>query len=163
MNFSKAVKALLLTIVLATSTTLAQQQMQMPTVVPADSVSDEELNDFVSTAMKLQGVKMQTDQKVVAKLQEEEITVQRFQQIMMSKQNPNAQVELTEAEEESMQVIQPFLQQVSMEAQQQQMQIVQQSELSQQRFQSIAAALQTDQELAARVQELAQQMGPGAQ
>lgn len=163
MNFSKAVKALLLTIVLATTTTLAQQQMQMPTVAPADSVSDEELADFVDTAMQLQGIRMQTDQKVVAKLQEEEISVQRFQQIMMSQQNPNANVELTESEKESMQVIQPFLQQVSMEAQQQQMQIVQNSELSQQRFQSIAAALQTDQELAARVQELAQEMSPAGQ
>ncbi len=163
MNFSKAVKALLLTIVLATTTTFAQQQMQMPPVAPAENVSDEELSDFVNTAMKLQSIKMQTDQKVVAKLQEEEISIQRFQEIMMSQQNPNANIELTEAEEKSMTVIQPFLQQVSMQAQQQQLEVVQDSELSQQRFQSIAAALQTDQELATRVQKLAQEMNPAGQ
>ena len=161
MNFSKAVKSLLFTLFLSTTAVMAQQ-MQMPQVVPADSVSDEELALFVDTAMQLQGVRMQADNVIMGKLEEEGMTVQRFQEIMVSQQNPNAPaVELTAEEEETITTMSGVLQEVSMNAQQQQMQIVESSELTQQRFQSIAAALQQDQELAARFQQMAMEMEQG--
>jgi hypothetical protein len=159
MNFSKAAKALLLTLFLSTTVTLAQQQMQMPQVQPADSVSDQELEMFVDVAMDIQGIKVEADSMIMDKLDEEGMSQQRFRQIMMSQQNPNApQVDLTTEEQETLKVMQSFLQDVSMKAQQQQLAAIQESEMSQQRFQSIAMALQQDKDLAMRFQEMAQEM-----
>lgn len=161
MKFSKAVKALLFTLLLST-TAISAQQMQMPQVQPADSVSDAELKKFVDVAMDLQGIRVEADSLVGDRLEEEGMTQQRFRQIMMAQQNPNQSVELTTEEEETVASMQSFLQEVSMTAQQQQMKAIQQSELSQQRFQSIAAALQQDRDLAMRFQQMAAQMEGGS-
>ena len=154
MNFSKAAKALLLVTFLGGSTLFAQQ-MQMPQVKPAENVTDTELQNFVDVAMNLQVIGMEADKKVLARLEEEGMSTQRFQQIMMAQQNPNQNANVTTEEEETLANMQPFLQEVSMTVQQQQMAVIQNSEISQQRFQSIAAGIQTNQELADRFQKLA--------
>lgn len=133
--------------------------MQMPQIAPADSVSDAELEQFVLIAQELQGIRMELDSLVVGKLEEKGMSTARFQEIMQSQQNPQTtDVELTTKEEETVANMQSFLQQASMKAQQQQMQSIQNSELSAQRFQSIAQAMQSDKELAMRMQTMAMEM-----
>ncbi len=133
--------------------------MQMPQIAPADSVSDAELEQFVLIAQELQGIRMELDSMVVAKLDEEGMSTARFQKIMQNQQNPQSEdLELTTKEEKTVANMQSFLQQASMKAQQQQMQSIQNSELSAQRFQSIAQAMQSDKELAMRMQTMALEM-----
>jgi hypothetical protein len=158
MNILKRVKALILSLIIC-STAVAAQSMPMPQIAPADSVSDSELEQFVIIAQELQGIRMELDSMVVAKLEEEGMSTARFQEIMQSKQNPEGEeIELTTKEEETVANMQSFLQQASMSAQKQQMQSIQDSEMSAQRFQSIAQAMQSDKELAMRMQTMAMEM-----
>ncbi|MBR9916376.1 DUF4168 domain-containing protein [bacterium] len=158
MNILKRVKALILSLIIC-STAVAAQNMPMPQIAPADSVSDSELEQFVIIAQELQGIRMELDSMVVAKLEEEGMSTARFQEIMQSKQNPEGEeIELTTKEEETVANMQSFLQQASMSAQKQQMQSIQDSEMSAQRFQSIAQAMQSDKELAMRMQTIAMEM-----
>lgn len=158
MNILKRVKALILSLIIC-STAVAAQNMPMPQIAPADSVSDSELEQFVIIAQELQGIRMELDSLVVAKLEEEGMSTARFQEIMRSKQNPEGEeIELTTKEEETVANMQSFLQQASMSAQKQQMQSIQESDMSAQRFQSIAQAMQSDKELAMRMQTIAMEM-----
>ncbi len=158
MNILKRVKALILSLIIC-STAVAAQNMPMPQIAPADSVSDSELEQFVIIAQELQGIRMELDSLVVAKLEEEGMSTARFQEIMRSKQNPEGEeIELTTKEEETVANMQSFLQQASMSAQKQQMQSIQDSEMSAQRFQSIAQAMQSDKDLAMRMQTIAMEM-----
>lgn len=158
MNILKRVKALILSLIIC-STAVAAQNMPMPQITPADSVSDSELEQFVIIAQELQGIRMELDSLVVAKLEEEGMSTARFQEIMQSKQNPEGEeIELTTKEEETVANMQSFLQQASMSAQKQQMQSIQDSEMSAQRFQSIAQAMQSDKDLAMRMQTIAMEM-----
>lgn len=158
MNILKRVKALILSLIIC-STAVAAQNMPMPQIAPVDSVSDSELEQFVIIAQELQGIRMELDSMVVAKLEEEGMSTARFQEIMQSKQNPEGEeIELTTKEEETVANMQSFLQQASMTAQKQQMQSIQDSEMSAQRFQSIAQAMQSDKDLAMRMQTIAMEM-----
>jgi len=158
MNILKRVKALILSLIIC-STAVAAQNMPMPQITPADSVSDSELEQFVIIAQELQGIRMELDSMVVVKLEEEGMSTARFQEIMQSKQNPEGEeIELTTKEEETVANMQSFLQQASMSAQKQQMQSIQESDMSAQRFQSIAQAMQSDKELAMRMQTIAMEM-----
>lgn len=158
MKISKIVKAVVLTLVIG-STAITAQNMQAPQITPADSVSDAELEQFVLIAQELQGIRMELDSVVIAKLDEEGMSTARFQEIMQSKQNPQAEeLTLTTKEEETVANMQTFLQQLSMKAQQQQMESIQNSELTAQRFQSIAQAMQSDKDLAMRMQTMAMEM-----
>ena len=158
MNILKRVKALILSLIIC-STAVAAQNMPMPQIAPADSVSDSELEQFVIIAQELQGIRMELDSMVVAKLEEEGMSTARFQEIMQSKQIPEGEeIELTTKEEETVANMQSFLQQASMSAQKQQMQSIQESDMSAQRFQSIAQAMQSDKDLAMRMQTMAMEM-----
>ncbi|MEP1152740.1 MAG: DUF4168 domain-containing protein [Balneola sp.] len=156
MKILKTVKALILTIIVCTTAIAAQQGMQMPQVAPADSVSDAELEQFVYLAMDIQGIRMELDSLVIDKLSDEGMSTQRFQEIMRAQQNPQStEPDLSEKEIETMATMNTFLQDATMKAQQKQMATIQNAELSQERFQSIAMALQSDQALAMRFQEKA--------
>ncbi|MBO6794123.1 MAG: DUF4168 domain-containing protein [Balneolaceae bacterium] len=149
---------LLLAFLMIGSATLNAQQMQMPQPAPAKNVTDNELEQFVEVAKEFQEISVATDRMLFAKLEEVGMSGQRFQEIMMARQNPNApEVELTPLEESTIENMQSFLQQLSMSMQQQQIKAVENSELSEQRFQGIAMALQTDQQLAERFQVLIDQ------
>lgn len=158
MKISKIVKVFILTLIIG-STTITAQNVPMPQIAPADSVSDSELEQFVLIAQEFQGIRMELDSMVVAKLEEEGMTTARFQEIMQSQQNPQTEdLDLTTKEEKTVANMQSFLQQASMKAQKQQMQSIQDSEMSAQRFQSIAQAMQSDKELAMRMQTMAMEM-----
>ena len=92
-------------------------------------------------------------------VQDEGMEFERFQKIMMSKQNPQMaqNVEATPEEEKLLQELQPKIMSMSQEVQMKSMQIVQNSDLSMQRFQQIFRTLQANPELAKRFQALKNQ------
>lgn len=152
----RTIQTLGILLFLLLSTTLHAQQMGMPQIKAAENVSQQELEEFAAVAMDLQGIRVELDSLMIAKLDEEGMSAQRFRQIMMSQQDPNTPaVELSTEEEQTVATMQTFLQQVSNQAQQKQMQAIQESPMEQMRFQSIAKALQTDKDLAMRFQTVA--------
>ena len=161
MKFFKRTVPFVLGIVLMAGTAMAQGQMQqMQNNQAADSVSDEELQKFVKTTQELQSIQQGIQEKVQAMVSEEDMEFQRFQQIMMSRQNPQMadQVEVTKEEEATIKKIQPELQKVSQEAQQKQLTVIEEQGLSPQRFQQIAQAVQSDQQMMQRFQQMSQEM-----
>lgn len=149
---------LIIALLLLSMGALQAQQMQMPQIAPAKNVTDTELEQFVEVAKEFQEISIATDNMLIAKLEEVGMSGQRFQEIMMARQNPTApQVELTPLEETTIENMQSFLQELSATMQQQQIEAVGNSELSEQRFQGIAMALQQNQELAERFQALVEQ------
>jgi len=159
MKILKNLKALLLLIIVST-TTIAAQNMPMQQIAPADSVTDSEIKQFVLLAQELQAIQMEADKLIIAKLEEEGMSTQRFQEIMQSMQDPaSSSVTLNTEEEKTVANMQTFLQELSTKAQQDQMASVQNSDMSQERFQSIAQAMQMDKNLMMRFQEIATEMG----
>lgn len=136
-----------------------QQQPQMPpqqqNIPTSSDVSDEELTKLGEAAEALEPIQMETQEKVQKAVEEEDLSFERFQQMMMAMQNPqmSQQVNITDEEKAKIQTLQPTLMQIQTEARQQMSEKVQEHGLTMQRYQQIIMGAQQDQELMARVQE----------
>ncbi|MDX1670770.1 MAG: DUF4168 domain-containing protein [Balneolaceae bacterium] len=133
-----------------------QQQMQ---ALDPDSVSQQELQSMVQITDSIQVISQKVQDDIRNLVQDEGMEFERFQKIMMSKQNPQMaqNVEATPEEEKLLQELQPKIMSMSQEVQMKSMQIVQNSDLSMQRFQQIFRTLQANPELAKRFQALKNQ------
>ncbi|MGK7371074.1 MAG: DUF4168 domain-containing protein [Candidatus Halalkalibacterium sp. M3_1C_030] len=140
------------------------QQMQQMQNAQADTVSDEELKKFVETAEDLRSIQENIQSEVQQMVQEEDMTFQRFQQIMMSKQNPQMakKVQVTDEEEAVIKEMQPELQKIQQEANQKQMTAIQENGLTPQRFQQIAQAVQSDPQMMQRFQQMSADTASGS-
>lgn len=157
MKFLQHSAAFVLGFLLIAGSVFAQgQQMQQP--AQPDSITDEELEKFAMVTNELQQVQRESQKKVQDMLSDKEMDMQRFQQIMMSRQNPNMgdSIEVTEQEEETMKEIEPKLQKMQQQSRQEMMGIMQEEGLQPQRFQAISQALQQDPEMMKRFKKIVQ-------
>ena len=156
MKFLQHSVALVLGFLLLAGSVFAQGQMQQP--AQPDSITDEELEKFAEVASELQRVQQESQEKVQAMLSDKDMDMQRFQQIMMSRQNPNMgdSIEVTDQEEETLAEIKPKLQKMQNESQQEMMGIMQKQEMQPQRFQAIQRAIQSDPAVMKRFKKIAQ-------
>ena len=165
MNFFKKTVPLMLGLLLMAGSAFAQgQQMQQMQNAQADSVSDKELKNFVDAAQELQTIQQNIQSEVQQMVQEEDMTFQRFQQIIMSKQNPQMakKVQVTDEEEAVIKEMQPKLQKIQQEANQKQMTVIQDNGLTPQRFQQIAQAVQSDPQMMQRFQQMSADSASGS-
>lgn len=139
---------------------MGQGQQQMPDVPSSEDVSEEELNQFVTTISEIEPIQVQLQSDVQTLVQEHDISMERFQQLMMAMQNPQMadQVEITEEERESIQTIQPDLSDLQMKAEEKMIEKIQANGLNIQRYQAIMMGAQQDQELMSRLQQALQEM-----
>ena len=162
MNFFKKTVPFVLGILLMAGSAFAQgQQMQN---AQADTVSDKELKKFADAAQELQQIQQNVQSQVQEMVKEEDMEFQRFQQIMMSKQNPQMakQVKVTDEEEATIKEMQPELQKIQQEAQKKQMSVIQDNGLTPQRFQQIAQAVQSDPAMMKRFQQMSADTSSGS-
>lgn len=160
MNFLQKSAAFVLGFLLMVGSAFAQgQQMQQQTAQP-DSVTDEELEKFAMVTNELQQIQRESQKEVEKMLSDKEMDMQRFQQIMMSRQNPQMSdsVEITEEEKQTMEEIKPKLQKMQQQSRQKMMGAMQENDLQPQRFQAISQALQSDPEVMNRFKEIAQEV-----
>lgn len=155
MNFIKRSASVFLALFVTATVVFSQDGRQQKTATP-DSVSDKELEQFANVADSARSIQQEVESKVQTLVEDEGMKFTRFQQIMMSKQDPDApgQVKATKKEEETIQKIQPQLMQINQQAQQQFVQVIQDEGLSTQRFQEIMRAIQTDPRLQQRLEEV---------
>jgi inhibitor of KinA sporulation pathway (predicted exonuclease) len=159
MKFLQHSAAFVLGFLLIAGSAFAQgQQMQQQQSAQPDSITDEELEKFAMVTNELQKVQEESQKQVQAMLSDKEMDMQRFQQIMMSRQNPNMgdSVEVTEQEEKTMKEIQPKLQKMQQQSRKEMMGIMQENGLQPQRFQAISRALQSNPEVMKRFKKIAQ-------
>lgn len=158
--FTKSV-SLFLGLFLMAGTLFAQGQQQMmqqqqPEPIPADSVTEADLNQFVAIYKEFQPIMMEAQKKQMQMVQEaDSITVQRFNEIMRAQQTGQMQnMQLTEVEKRAIQRLQPKMMQLRQQIQKQQMQIIQGSEMGMTRFQRMDVTIGNNPEIAKKVKSM---------
>lgn len=157
MKFLKTIMPALVGLLLLTGPAVAQVQQQQQQPAQADSITDAELKKFVAVTNESQKVQQEMRDEVDSMLTEQDMEMTRFQEIMMSKRNPQMadSIEVTKEEEKKMKAIQPKLMEVQQKSQQMMVSIIQDNNLQPQRFQQIMQAVRTNPEVMKRFQELA--------
>lgn len=163
MKFFKNTLPLLLGMLLIAGSTVAQVQQQQQQQIDPDSITDEELKKFAQVSQESQKVQEEMRNQVDSLLDENEIEMERFRQIMMSQRNPQSadSANITEEEKASMKKIQPQLMKMQQEAQQEMVSIIQDNGLEPQRFQQLMQAVRTNPEVMKRFQEISGNGGNG--
>jgi len=133
-----------------------QQQQQMPDLPASSDVSDEEIEMVASAINELGPIQVEAQEKMQEAVEGEDITFERFQQMMMAMQNPQMadQVNITDEEMATLQTLQPTLMEIQSEADQKMVEKIESSGLTVERYQNIVMAAQQDEELRARVEAL---------
>jgi hypothetical protein len=163
MNFLKQTSAFVLGFLLLAGSALAQGQ-QMQSAQP-DSITDKDLEKTVAVLQERQKIQRQSMKKLQTMLADKELGMRRFQQIMMSRQNPKMadSIKVTPKEQKIMKQIQPKLQKMQQQSQKQMISAMKQNGLNPQRFQSIMQAVQSDPALMKRFKKIAQDSASGNQ
>jgi len=133
-----------------------QQQQQMPDLPASSDVSDEEIEMVASAINELGPIQVEAQEKMQEAVEGEDITFERFQQMMMAMQNPQSadQVNITDEEMATLQTLQPTLMEIQSEADKKMVEKIESSGLTVERYQNIVMAAQQDEELRARVEAL---------
>lgn len=165
MKIFKIVSLTLIGVIFAVSSALAQGmgQQQMPDVPTSEDVSEEELNKFVETISELEPIQVQLQSDMQKIIQDQDISVERFQQLMQAMQNPQMaqQVEITDEERQQIQEIQPELSDLQMKAQEEMVKKIEDNGMDMQRYQAIMMGAQQDQQLMTRLQTALQDSTSG--
>lgn len=131
-----------------------QQTPQMPELPTSADVSDEEIEQIATTIGELEPIQVKAQEQIGAALEEEGISLERFQQMMMAMQNPQMadQVEITDEEMAIIQNMQPKLMEIQGEAEQEMSAKMEENGLSMQRYRMVVMGAQQDPELMERLQ-----------
>lgn len=136
-----------------------QGQGQMQTTQP-DSITDEELEKVVAISGEARQIQMQSRQtlqkEIKTSLSDKEMDMQRFQEIMMSKQNQQAadSINISQQEQATINEIQPKLMEIQKKSQKKMMGVMQENGMNMQRFQQIMQAIRSDKQVMQRFQEI---------
>ncbi len=149
---------LMLGTLICSSAVMAQQQQMPPQPEPLspDEVTDEHLNQVYNVMQSAQVIQKKADEEMKAVVEKEDMEFSRFQQILMAQQNPQmaGQVNITEDEQKTIQKMQPELQKIGMQAQQEYQTAIEDEGFTTQKFQQVAQAIQTHAEVAERFEEI---------
>ncbi len=157
MDFFKKIMPFTLGFILIAGVSLAQvQQQQQGAQLTSEDVSDKELKNFVATAGEVQNIQRESQTKLQEMVTAEGLEFQRFQMIMMSKQNPQMadSVEITDEEQAAFKKIQPKMSKMNQSMLQRFQSTIKENGMTQKRFQMIAQAMQSSPELQKRFQKM---------
>lgn len=164
MKFFKSISIALIAILFGAGSMFAQvqqqtppqQQQEMPDLPSNDDVSDEEIEMVASAINELGPIQVEAQEKMQEAVEGEDITFERFQQMMMAMQNPQMadEVDITDEEMATLQTLQPTLMEIQSEADEKMVAKIEENGLSTERYQNIVMAAQQDEELRARVEAL---------
>ncbi|MCC5940575.1 MAG: DUF4168 domain-containing protein [Balneolaceae bacterium] len=160
MKLLKSTLVTLVTFLLATGITVAQVQQQappppqQPDLPTSADVSDDEILQLVSTINDLQPIEEKAQEKIEDALDAEDITMQRFQEMMMAMQNPQMadEVNVTDEEMSKLQTLQPTLMEIQGEAEQEMIAKIEENGFTMERYRGIIMGAQQDPELMARLE-----------
>lgn len=164
MKFFKSISIALIAILFGAGSMFAQvqqqtppqQQQEMPDLPSNDDVSDEEIEMVASAINELGPIQVEAQEKMQEAVEGEDITFERFQQMMMAMQNPQMadEVDITDEEMATLQTLQPTLMEIQSEADEKMVAKIEENGLTTERYQNIVMAAQQDEELRARVEAL---------
>lgn len=155
MNLFKTLSLQLFLLLFMTLPVVAQMGLPQTEALPTSAdVSDEELTLLVKTIYELEPIQVDAQEKMVEAIAAEEISIERFQQMMMASQNPQLadQVNITDEEMEKLVAIQPALMQIQGEADRKMSEKIEENGFTMDRYRSIVMGAQQDPELMARIE-----------
>ncbi|CAL67176.1 DUF4168 domain-containing protein [Christiangramia forsetii] len=133
--------------VTAQSTTMPQQQEKI-------EVSDAELTQFADVFQKMRMMNQEAQKEMMTVVQEKNFELQRFNEIHQANMDPNKEVETTDAEDKKYKAVVSQLEEMQPELQKKMQEVISESDLSMERYQQLAMALQSDASLQQRLQEI---------
>lgn len=132
-----------------TATTLFAQADQA-------KVTDAELNKFSAVFQKMRMMNQEVQQKMAQVVAEEEMKIQRFNEIHKAQLDTSVEVEVTEEEKETYREIVAEIEEVQLDFQETIQENIEKSGLSMERYQQIATQLQTNAQLQERLKSTLQ-------
>lgn len=146
--------ALLLCVgIFAGTTAFAQTPVQPQVQETAVNVSDAELEKFGQAIQALQTAELETQKKMIAIVEEQDLNIEKFNEIHQAKMQKQ-EVKASEADLKKHEKAVAKLDEMQPEIMKLMENIVTQNGLTMERFQQIAAAMQTSPELQQRLQQL---------
>lgn len=117
--------------------------------------TDEELEKFIEINKQVIQMEQQSQQKIVTAIQDEGITVERFNQIAQKRQNPNMELNASEEEMTAFNNAAQVVMQQQQQMQRQVMGMIQKTDgIDVQTFQQIMMAYQQDEEVQQQIDEM---------
>ncbi len=155
MKYLKYLLTSAVTFLIGTQLLFAQVQQQ-PQPPSPDDVTDQELTLFANALIELEPIQEKLQGEIQKVVEDEDMNMERFQQIMIAMQNPQMadQAEITDEEQEKIGNMQPKVVELQMGAQEEMVNTIEENGLNVQRYQQIIMGVQQHQELAERLQDI---------
>jgi hypothetical protein len=145
----KKLTSLFLTLLLSSTFIFAQAPQ-----VPQDTdVSDKELETFASAFQQVQALDQKAQQDMVKAVQDEGLSIERYNEILQSIEDPNQDANPTEEEQQQFDKVNKEIEVIQQKAQESMHKKIQDEGLSIERYQEIAFALQNSTELQEKLQK----------
>lgn len=139
----------------------AQAQFEMPPqeAPPQIEVSNDELELFIDASMDAQTVQAQSQQEMIAVVDEKGIEVSTYNEIMQAQQmgQPVDDLEITAEDLEKFESAHEQIQEIEVKMERQLSQVIEDNGIPMERFQEINMAIQQDPELQQRAQQMIQE------
>ncbi|MDA3943937.1 MAG: DUF4168 domain-containing protein [Bacteroidetes bacterium] len=160
MTFMRKLSILTLSLNFIVIGLMAQVQPQSPQKSPIkqekEQISDSTLKLFAGAIQIVQVVNQQAQQQMGKAVVDAGLEVKRYQEIQMASQNPDAEVDITKEEMEKVKLVSQDLQQIQTKAQAEMQEKIGKEGLTLERYQELAAIIQSDPELMQRFQQMMQ-------
>lgn len=144
MSKFKTIAIMVITFVTASTTLMGQTDKK---------VSDNELKQFIAVVQKIQILNQESQQKMMKKVEEKGLKVERFNEIAQASQDPNKDVDTTEDEMKKFNEINSSIEKIYASSQQKIEENIETEGLTLVRYQEIATEIQTKPELQERIQK----------
>lgn len=134
------------------------QQDQQPQQQVEDNFSDEELEQFVNVYIQATEIQQENEAEMVQAIEEENLDINRFNEILMARQNQESATEIDATAEEmaSFNSAAEKIMEVQQEAQSQIEELIE-NEMGSQKYQQIVMAYQQSPEVQERVNQMLEQ------
>lgn len=133
------------------------QQTTPPQQQPVEDFKEEELKQFAHAAGKVMVIQQETEQKMMKVLEEENIEVDKFNEILMAQQSQDPELAASEEEMESFNKASEKMMEIQNEVQGEMVKAIQEEGLEPEKYEQIMLAYQSSPEVKAKIDALFQE------
>ncbi|TRO65262.1 DUF4168 domain-containing protein [Christiangramia sabulilitoris] len=149
----KLFSSLLFVIALGTAS-ISAQNTPMPQEQQQIEVSDAELTEFAEVFQKMRMMNQQVQQEMIAVVEERDLEIERFNEIHQAKMEDSKAINTTTEEEKKYQKVIAEIEEIQPVIQKKMQEVIEDSDLSMERYQQVAMALRSNTDLQLRLQEI---------
>lgn len=139
-----------------------QPQMMQQEQQQKVEVNDNDLEKFATVTQTVMQKNQEVQQEMLGEIEKEGLTGERYTQLQMAEQNPTAKSDASKEEIAKKEKIDRKLDQLNQELQKKQVAIIEEGGMTLERYQEIANAVQSDQNLLEKYQKIAMKQAQNA-